>query len=66
MKYYVKIDEEFREYPTRWEAHQYNEVIQGDGVFYSSGNDEQKAQMIIDSCVDRYMAKKTRHIEVQA
>jgi len=62
--YYVKIDDEYREYHTLGEAQDYNDVIQGDGVFFSS--EENKTQMIIDKCVERYLQKKSKHIEVKS
>lgn len=63
MQYYVKIDEEYRPFPSKVDAIAYNEVIDGDEVFFSS--DENKTQQVIDECVDKYINKKTKHIEVK-
>lgn len=64
MQYYVKIDDEYRPYPTKWQAIDYNEVMQGDGVFVSSDSDDNKTQMLIDASVEKYLQKKSKHIEV--
>lgn len=65
MKYYVKVDEEYRPYPTLWQAVEYNDIMDCDGVF-ESDDTTNKTQILIDASVEKYLSKKSKHIIVNS
>lgn len=60
--YYVKIDSDYRIFPSLYEAQNYNDLLDGDGVFVDAA--ENKRELIIADSVNKYMAKKSKHIVV--
>lgn len=63
QNYYVKIDSDYRIFHSLYEAQNYNDLLDGDGIFVDAA--ENKRELIIADSVNKYMSKKSKHIEVR-